>query len=219
MPIITTPDPPTKNMPDDEAPSHIQGTPRLADADFIYNGYSGDDVEQFHKDAVALVSEIKTKTHSTATKYFILGSYSTPQSDRDGPKDRLEGVYDLLQEEQLTTAFMLEELDPDNDNWANFYLKYRYALCGADYALFVVEDNDGGHELELGEAPLEHTFILKRDYRRGSIHKDIEYEKYDGMMATLFQVMDENDHLYTWRTPSELEETVKTLIKDTADYT
>ncbi len=34
--IITTLDPPTKTVPDDEAPSHIQDMPRLADVDLIY---------------------------------------------------------------------------------------------------------------------------------------------------------------------------------------
>ena len=57
---------------------------------------------------------------------------------------------------------------------------------GSDYVIGVFEDNDGGHELELGEGNLSTTYILKRDYSNASIDNDVEYEKYDAMLGTLF---------------------------------
>ncbi|MFC7202281.1 hypothetical protein ACFQJC_02045 [Haloferax namakaokahaiae] len=199
----------------DDAPPHIRNLPRLDDANFVYRGYDGQDAARIHAAAIGLFADIDTLTQADATKYFVLGSYKSPQSSRDGPKDRLKRAAERFRTEPKAAGFLLEELDPDNEEWGNFYLKYRYALVGTDYAVFVVEDNDGGHELELGTAPLETTYILKRDYTLPSIDNDLEYEKYDAMMATLCSLMEKNGHLYTWQTTDDLDVALSDLIDDT----
>lgn len=114
------------------------------------------------------------------------------------------------------SAFLLDDLDEKNEYWGNFYLKFRYALVGTDYAVLVAEDNDGGHELELGEVRLEDLFVFKRNYERISIEKDIEYEKFDAMMGTLFDLMDENGRVALWNTTAGLVSAVKDVVADTA---
>lgn len=202
-------------MSNTDAPSHIQGTPRIEDADFIYSGLTGPEVQAIHDNALSLFTELELKTISD-TIYFILGSYDTPAGDRDGPKDRLEDTRDNINESSLlASAILLDDLDETNEHWSNFYLKFRYTLIGTDYTLLIAEDNNGGHELELGEVPLETTFIFKRDYTTLAIDSDLEYEKYDAMMATLFAIMNENNHLDTWTTPAELRTHVMNTIEQT----
>ncbi|EMA14487.1 hypothetical protein C435_15458, partial [Haloarcula marismortui ATCC 33799] len=67
-----------------------------------------------------------------------------------------------------------------------------------DYTILIAEDNDGGHELELGEISLSSTYIAKRDYSSVSIENDLEYEKFDAMIAKLFEIMDRKNHLFEW---------------------
>lgn len=194
-------------------PSHIQDLPRLDDADFIFEGFTGEEVQQFHDAATALFTELDAYTGSD-TRYFILGNYET-KADREAPKDRVTAVRDKINETSGARAFLLDDLDETNERWANFYLKFRYTLIGTDYVLLVAEDNDGGHELELGEVPLADTFILKRDYRHASIDSDIEYEKFDAMIGTLFETMEENDRLTVWTTTGELLAGVEDVIEST----
>lgn len=194
-------------------PLHIQDLPRLDDADFIFEGFTGEEVQQFHDAATALFTELDDYTGSD-TRYFILGNYET-NADREAPKDRLTAVRDTINETSGARAFLLDDLDETNERWANFYLKFRYTLIGTDYVLLVAEDNDGGHELELGEVPLADTFILKRDYQHASIDSDIEYEKFDAMIGTLFETMEANDRLTVWTTASELLAGVEDVIDTT----
>ncbi|NGM70270.1 hypothetical protein G6M89_14835 [Natronolimnobius sp. AArcel1] len=202
-------------MANTDAPPHIQGTPRLEDADFIYSGLTGPEIQTIHDNALTLFTELELKAASD-TIYLILGNYDTPPGDRNGPKDRLENTRDNINDSPLlASAILLEDLDETNEHWSNFYLKFRYTLIGADYTLLIAEDNDGGHELELGEVPLETTFIFKRDYTTLAIDSDLEYEKYDAMIATLFDIMDENDHLATWIDPDELQTLVMNTVKQT----
>lgn len=132
------------------------------------------------------------------TLYFIIGSYSAPQ------KDRVEAVRDKLSEPVEDVAFILEEIDPKTDAWENFYVKFRVFLSRCHYVIGVFENNDGGHELEIGEADLSVTYVLKRDYTNVSIDNDIEYEKYDAMLGTLFDLLDRRDQLFRWETEDEL---------------
>lgn len=199
----------------EDTPSHIQDLPRLDDADFLFDGFSGEKVQQFHNAAVALFTELDDYT-GTDTRYFILGNYET-NSDREAPKDRLTAVRDRINETASARAFLLDDLDETNERWANFYLKFRYTLVGTDYVLLVAEDNDGGHELELGEVPLTDTFILKRDYRDASIDSDIEYEKFDAMIGTLFETMTENNRVTVWTTTPELLAGVDTVLEQTRE--
>lgn len=94
-------------------------------------------------------------------------------------------------------------------------LKFRYTLIGTDYVLLVAEDNDGGHELELGEVPLPDTYAFKRDYEGISIESDVEYEKFDAMMSTLFDTMEENGQLKRWNTMEELPDAVDEVAAET----
>ncbi|MFL9603559.1 hypothetical protein ACKC5Q_23090, partial [Aeromonas dhakensis] len=91
---------------------------------------------------------------------------------------------------------LLEEIDPGVDGWRNFYVKFRVLLSRVDHIVAVIEDNDGGHELELGEADLSDVYVLKRDYTGPSIDNDIEYEKYDAMLGTLCDLLSERGRLY-----------------------
>ncbi len=202
-------------MANTDAPPHIQDTPRLGDADFIYSGLTGPAVQTIHDNALSLFTELELKTISDSI-YFILGSYDTLSGDRDGPKDRLEDTRDIINDSPLpASAILLDDLDETNEHWSNFYLKFRYTLIGTDYTLLIAEDNDGGHELELGEAPLETTFIFKGDYVDLAIDADLEYQKYDAMMTTLFDIMDEKGHLDTWTTPEELRTDVMNIVEQT----
>jgi hypothetical protein len=197
-----------------DAPPHIRGLPRLPDADFLYSGYSGEEVQQFHDAGLELFTELEDYT-GEQTRYFVLGSYDTHDS-RDGPKDRLTRVCDEIDESRFSArGFRLDELDEDGDHWQNFYLKFRYTLIGTDYSVMVAESNDGGHELELGEVPKEDLSVLKREYSSVSLDSDVEYEKFDAMMATLFAVLDENGRLWRWTTEGELLESVQEVLRET----
>lgn len=182
---------------------------RLEDADFIYRGYSGEEVAAIHDAASKLFNELDALSAAANNRYFILWSYDSPEG-REGPKDRLETVRDRInQDPSPSTAFLLGDLDETNEQWANFYLKFRFTLIGTDYVLLIAENNDGGHELELGEVSLESTYVFERDYSDISIENDIEYEKFDAMMSTVFDVMEENGRLRQWNTTDELLEAVE----------
>lgn len=140
------------------------------------------------------------------TVLFVIGNYDTPQ------KDRIEDVRETLSELRPgDEAFILEDIDPELTAWENFYVKFRVLLEGSDYVIGVFEDNDGGHELELGEADLSTTYILKRDYSNASIDNDVEYEKFDAMIGTLFEMMDDREHLVSWTAEEELHEAIEEL--------
>jgi hypothetical protein len=140
------------------------------------------------------------------TVLFVIGNYDDPQ------KDRVEAVRDQLSELRSgDEAFILEDIDPEINAWENFYVKFRVLLEGSDYVIGVFEDNDGGHELELGEADLSTTYILKRNYSHASIDEDVEYEKYDAMLGTLFEMMDERGHLLSWTSEDELESAIEEI--------
>jgi len=201
-------------MADADTPLHIQETPRLKDADFIFDGYTGQEAQAIHDSACQLFIELKLKAASD-TIYFVLGSYDSPSSDRSGPKDRVEAVRNTITDSPYNaSAILLEELDETNENWANFYLKFRYTLSGSDYSVVVAESNDGGHELELGAVPLATTFILKRNYESLSIDRDLEYEKFDAMMATLCDLMAHKGQLQEWTTVEELLGHTLQIVRD-----
>jgi hypothetical protein len=124
---------------------------------------------------------------------LVLGNYD------EGRKKWLERACHLLEHDvEDGVAFLLSDLDAENDDWENFYVKFRYALSLVDHPVLVAEDNDGGHELELGEVPLPATYVVKRDYESLSIDHDLEHEKYDAMMGKLFAVMRRRGRLFEW---------------------
>jgi len=199
----------------DDTPAHIDGLPRLSDSEFLYGGYSGADIVEMHDAATKLFRELDVISATAHTRYFVLGSY-TSFENRRGPKDRLVDVRDTVDDgARPTSAFLLEDIDETDGQWSNFYLKFRYALIGTDYVLLVAEDNDGGHELELGSVPLVDTYVFKRDYSTISIESDIEYEKFDAMMGTLFDVMEKNERLKRWNTEDQLFERIEDVVAET----
>ena len=201
-------------------PSHLSGLPTLDDADFVLDGLSNDELRQLPIAVNNLQFELDVTATPGGTRYLILGSYDMPQSDRAGPKDRLVEAQDCLEDlDQRCTAVLLEDLDPDNDDWRNFYVKFRYTMATTDFTVLVAEDNDGGHELELGEATLSETYVAKRDYRHASVDKDLEYEKYDAMISTLFKLMDRRGHLFEWRTPAEFRDAIEQISTETRGKT
>jgi hypothetical protein len=155
-----------------------------------------DQIKAIHKSSVEGVDRLV----STDVRFFIIGSYDEPQ------KSRLQTVRRLLSIPDRDEAFTLEEIDPEVDVWENFYVKFRIFRMRADYVIGVFEDNDGGHELEVGDADLSKTYVLKRDYRSISVDDDVEYEKYDAMLGTLFDLLDRRKQLITWETKRELLE-------------
>lgn len=146
-------------------------------------------------------------------RFFVVGNYDEPQ------KTRLETVRRLLSEPAPDEAFTLEEIDPEVDVWENFYVKFRVFLLRADHLVGVFEDNDGGHELEIGETPLSSVSVLKRSYASVSIENDVEYEKYDAMLGTLFDLLDRRNRLYEWEDESDLIVATKRLSTDLGNGT
>lgn len=195
-------------------PDHLRGLPRLDDAEFIYHHFDGSDPGEAHRDAISsLESEFESPFN---TKFFILGSYET-RHNHEAPKDRLETVRDRIESLPCNTeAYLLEDLDENRDDWANFYLKFRFTLLASDNVFLVAEDNDGGHELELGEVPLDDLYVFRRDYSNISIDKDITYAKYDAMMNTLFDLLEKQNHLDNWETSEKLVEHVERRASDLA---
>lgn len=188
----------------------------MEDADFLLGGLSNDELQRLPTAVIEIQHELNISEDPEGARYLVLGSYDTPSSDRDGPKDRLEDAKEHLETLRPgCTAVLLEDLDPDNDHWENFYVKLRYTMATTDYNVLVAEDNDGGHELELGEAPLSETYVLKRDYRHASLDRDIEYEKYDAMMSTLFKLMDRRGQLFEWRTTRKFLDAIEQVSDGT----
>jgi hypothetical protein len=157
--------------------------------------------------------------------YFVLGNYD------EYKKDRIEGVRDdLTAPAAERVAFTLEDIDPEIDVWQNFYVKFRIFARRADYTVLVAEDNDGGHELELGEVDLETLYVLKRDYDGASLNPpsdgdrspatpafgDLDHERFDSMMLTLFSYLDEEGRLFTWADEGELASGVDRIVTETA---
>ena len=116
-----------------------------------------------------------------------------------------------------TFAILLDDLDPESDDWENFYLKFRYTLTLIDFPVLIAEDNDGGHELELGELPLPETYVAKRNYEDFSIDHDLEREKYDAMIAKLFELLERNDRLFTWTDRDSFEHAVRAIAEQTRE--
>lgn len=180
-------------MTDDRIPDHLSDGPTIDDADFVLGGFSNQEVTEIHAAVTGLSSQLRGRGPADPIRYFVLGNYD------DGRKKWLEQACALLEHYVPDgVAFLLSDLDAENDDWENFYVKFRYVLSFVDYPVVVAEDNDGGHELELGEVSLSVTYVVKRDYESASIDHDVEYEKYDAMMGKLFDVMGRRDHLFEW---------------------
>ncbi len=128
----------------------------------------------------------------------MVGSYNDPE------QRRLTAVEQILSVPDCDEAFRLDEIDPEEEVWENFYVKFRVLLRRTDCLIAVFENNDGGHELEIGEASIGDTYVLKRDYESISVDHDVEYAKYDAMLGTLFDFLDEHDRLVEWETKREL---------------
>lgn len=137
--------------------------------------------------------------------FFVLGSYDEPE------KHRLTALGQILSEPSADEAFTLEEIDPEIDVWENFYVKFRLFLLRADHVVAVFESNDGGHELEIGEVDLDRIHVLKRDYESVSVDHDVEYAKYDAMLATLFDLLDRRGRLHEWESKHEFYEAAADL--------
>lgn len=190
-------------------PSHLQGLSTIRDTDLLLEAYDNSDIVEFTYKANNLLRDNGLPQNPSGPSYLVLGSYDEGSVTRDGPVDRLKHTRRILQENQLSSfAVLLEDLDPNNMRWDNWYLKFQFTLLSTDYNVLVAEDNDGGHELELGEVPLKETFIAKREYTHASLDKDLEFEKYDGMMASLFDFMDRAGHLYRWQDRTEFTDAI-----------
>ncbi|MCU4925115.1 hypothetical protein OB905_03815 [Halobacteria archaeon AArc-dxtr1] len=152
--------------------------------------------------------------------YFVIGSYD----ETDGRKDRVIETRDRLSMSRPDTeAFVLEEIDPADEAWENWYVKFRVFLRRATHVVAVFEDNDGGHELEAGEVDNDDLLVLKRDYYAadGSRDREREHDRFDGMLAKLFDHLERRGQLYRWTTDDvedahSLEAATDRLLADTA---
>jgi hypothetical protein len=188
----------------DDIPNHLNEDTALDEPDFLLSSYTQAEVTEIHTAVANLPASLRENTGGT--RYLILGNYDSPAKQRLTSAKQLLETYD-----PNSTAFLLEDIDPDNTDWDNFYLKFRYTQCFVDYFILIAEDNDGGHELELGELELSKTWIIKRDYTPASIDNDLEYAKYDAMMAKLCAAMDRRGHLYHWTNHHEFARALKNL--------
>lgn len=112
-----------------DTPRHLRDLPRLEDAGFLFDGFTGGEVQQFHDAAAALFTELDGHAGSD-TRYVILGNYES-DTNREAPKDRLEAVRDRINDVVPgARAFLLDNLDETNERWVNFYLKFRYTIIG-----------------------------------------------------------------------------------------
>jgi hypothetical protein len=148
-------------------------------------------------------------------RYFILGNYDHPQKERltsvATEIDSTKGIYN---------PYLLKDIEvaDGNDTFTQFYLKILAVVKRTDIFVLVVEDNDGGHELETGEVPGEDLYILFRDYRNPSIPDsknealDLHREKYDAMLWKLIELYEDADRSYSWTSKNELIECVEELL-------
>ncbi|PSQ15821.1 hypothetical protein BRD00_12450 [Halobacteriales archaeon QS_8_69_26] len=151
--------------------------------------------------------------------YFVVGNYDEGRGQRDrvaATRDRISGF------RSDTEAFLLEEVDPDDEAWENWYVKFRVFLRRATWVVGVFEDNDGGHELEAGEVDTGDLYVLKRDYytREGDPDVETEHDRFDGMLAKYFAFLENRDRLYRWTTADVenvdgLETATDRLLNDT----
>lgn len=165
---------------------------------FLFGGTLPPEViARIHREGLPDLSRLAT----AQTRYFVIGNYD------EGKKHRVHAVRDQLSEPPREEAFILDEIDPDVDVWMNFYVKFRVFLLRCQHVVGVFEDNDGGHTLEIGEADLLDVYVLKREYD----DRETEHDAYDGMLGTLFQLLNHRDHLYRWHTEDELLEQTRRL--------
>lgn len=153
--------------------------------------------------------------------YFVIGNYD----EEGGRKARVVETRDRLSAHHpAADAFLLEDVDPGDEAWENWYVKFRVFLRRATHVVGVFEDNDGGHELEAGEVPNGDLLVLKRDYydADGAPDTAVEHERFDGMLAKLFEFLDRRGRLYRWTTAEtadgdSLETATARLLADTVD--
>lgn len=191
-------------------PDHLAGGPTFEEAEFLFAGFDASEAASVHATVAKLGREFDLHTAPHVTRYFVLGNYDEPQKERLRSASRI-----LERHDSGSVAVLLEDIDPRDDYWENFYLKFRYVLSMTDYVVVVAEDNDGGHELELGEVPLADTFVLKREYASASIEGDLEREKYDAMMAKLCELLARNEQLFEWNSTDSFAEAVKSVATKT----
>lgn len=194
---------------DDQLPNHLDGGPTIDSADFLLGSLTSNEVNDIHNDILRLTDEVRSSDKVDADRYLVLGNYDSPQMER------LEQACELLEQyNPESVAFLLSDLSQD-DEWGNFYLKFLYALQLVDFPILVAEDNDGGHELELGETPVDQIFVSKRSYEELSVDHDIEYEKYDAMIAKLFDLLRQKGRLFEWKSYPEFEVSIKNIAMET----
>lgn len=150
--------------------------------------------------------------------YFVLGNYDEPA----GQRQRVEEVRDYISEYPEFEGFLMDEVDPDTEVWDNFYYKFCVFKSRADHLVTVVEDSDGGHELEVGEADTGRLRVLKRDYYNsdGSEDTETEHARYDGMLAHKFEELEQMGRLYRWTLHEseecdDLDRATRRVVEDT----
>lgn len=172
------------------------------------------DIQALIKHCQAIDSQLKTGLDDIQ-RYFILGNYDHPQ------RERLDLVKDKISRTDTNYhPYLLDDITvtgPQASDYKQFYLKFHATVNRTDVFTLVIEDNDGGHELETGEVPGEDLYILYRDYTDASIPdsdgaQDLHREKYDAMIAKLIALYDDANRVYTWTTKDELENEVDSLL-------
>jgi len=154
--------------------------------------------------------------------YLVIGNYDEAR----GQKSRVVETRDRISGDRPSTeAFLLEDVDPAEEAWSNWYVKFLVFRRRADHVVGVFEDNDGGHELEAGEVETDDLHVLKRTYLTadGDRDTDLEYERFDGMLAKYFAFLDARGRLYRWASTEtdgvdDLETATERLLAATAGH-
>ncbi|MFC6723093.1 hypothetical protein ACFQE1_01535 [Halobium palmae] len=195
-----------------DLPSHLSGGPELDDSEYLFSDRTIEEIGDTHTLIASLTETLSGLTNPENTRYFIIGSY------KERPMKRLRTAQTVLpKKNQDAVAVLLSDLNVEDDGYHNFYIKFRVVEALTDYAVLIAEDNDGGHELELGELSLESTYVAKRDYEHASIDHDLERQKYDAMIAKLFEVLEVNDQLFTWTSIDEFNDALSEIASRTDD--
>jgi len=129
--------------------------------------------------------------------YFVIGNYDEGRGQKDRVTDTRTRISDYR---PYTEEFILEEIDPEDELWENWYVKFLVFYRRATCVVGVFEDSHGGHELEAGEVDTADLYVLKRDYYTadGDADTETEYERFDGMIATYFDFLERRERLYRW---------------------
>ena len=144
------------------------------------------------------ISEL-TPLVQTDSTYFVLGSYGREEIRR------LQLVKDKLNRRPNSYAFLMVDI---RGEWKNGVYKFRVLADFSDYIIGVVEHDQSGFLVEQGlfvaeESYFEKTHVLQREYD--------DNWPYSWMQEGIFELLECNGRLYTWKNEDELAVTAEKI--------